>query len=99
MCARCSAAPTTSRSRSTGPAPRGASISGAAPQCTSRAAHDRIPGFAMIDFELNDEHRLLEQTIREWGAQNITPFIRENDRTHHFDRERVLGGMAKMGLL
>src|SRR5256885_1895656 len=53
----------------------------------------------MIDFSLNDEHRLLEQSIREWGAQNVAPFIRENDRKHHFDRDRVLDGMAKLGLL
>jgi glutaryl-CoA dehydrogenase (non-decarboxylating) len=53
----------------------------------------------MIDFSLNDEHRLLEQSIREWGAQNVVPFIRENDRKHHFDRERILGGMANLGLL
>src|SRR4030088_1014081 len=53
----------------------------------------------MIDFSLNEEHHLLEQSIREWGAQNVAPFIRENDRKHHFDRERILGGMAKLGLL
>src|SRR5438552_7799437 len=53
----------------------------------------------MIDFSLNEEHHLLEQAIREWGAQSVAPFIRENDRKHYFDRERVLGGMAKLGLL
>src|ERR1700730_11988571 len=53
----------------------------------------------MIDFSLNEEHHLLEQSIREWGAQHVTPFIRENDRNHYFDRERILGGMAKLGLL
>src|SRR5947209_11282812 len=53
----------------------------------------------MIDFSLNEEHRLLEQSIREWGAKNVAPFIRENDRTHHFDRDRILGGMAQLGLL
>src|SRR5499427_8313447 len=53
----------------------------------------------MIDFSLNEEHHLLEQSIREWGAQNVAPFIRDNDRKHHFDRERILGGMAKLGLL
>src|SRR5256885_13237687 len=53
----------------------------------------------MIDFSLNDEHRLLEQSIREWGAQHVAPFIRENDRRHHFDRDRILGGMAQLGLL
>jgi glutaryl-CoA dehydrogenase (non-decarboxylating) len=53
----------------------------------------------MIDFTLNDEHTLLEQSIREWGAQNVAPFIRENDRRHHFDRDRILSGMAQLGLL
>src|SRR5207244_8448634 len=53
----------------------------------------------MIDFTVNDEHRLLEQSIREWGAKNVAPFIRENDRKHHFDRDRILGGMAELGLL
>jgi glutaryl-CoA dehydrogenase (non-decarboxylating) len=53
----------------------------------------------MIDFTLSEEHNLLAQSIREWGARDVAPFIRENDRTHHFDRERILGGMAKLGLL
>ena len=53
----------------------------------------------MIDFTLNDEHHLLEQSIREWGAQHVVPFIRDDDRKHHFDRDRILGGMAKLGLL
>src|SRR5690349_10822181 len=53
----------------------------------------------MIDFTLNEEHTLLEQSIREWGAQNVAPFIRENDRRHHFDRDRILSGMAQLGLL
>ena len=53
----------------------------------------------MIDFDLTDEHRLLEQTIREWGAREVTPFIRENDRKHHFDRERIVSGLKALGLL
>jgi glutaryl-CoA dehydrogenase (non-decarboxylating) len=53
----------------------------------------------MIDFSLTDEQRLLEQSVREWGARDVAPYIRENDRNHHFDRERILGGMAKLGLL
>src|SRR4051794_29023339 len=53
----------------------------------------------MIDFTLNDEHELLAQSIREWGAREIAPFIRDNDRNHHFDRERILGGMGRLGLL
>src|SRR3989441_8408871 len=53
----------------------------------------------MIDFTLSEEHRLLERSVREWGQREVAPYIRENDRNHHFDRERILGGMAKLGLL
>src|SRR5476649_406319 len=53
----------------------------------------------MIDFSISEEHRLLEQSIREWGARVVVPFIREDDRAHRFDRERIVGGMAKLGLL
>src|SRR5947207_642013 len=53
----------------------------------------------MIDFSLNDEQTLLEQSVREWAAREVAPSIRENDRNHHFDRDRILGGMAKLGLL
>jgi len=53
----------------------------------------------MIDFTPTDEQRLLEQSVREWAARDVAPFIRENDRQHRFDRERVLGGMTKLGLL
>ncbi len=53
----------------------------------------------MIDFDLTDEHRLLEQTVREWAAKDVAPRIRDDDRQHRFDRDRVLGGMTKLGLL
>src|SRR5687768_7183580 len=53
----------------------------------------------MISFDLTDEQRLLEQSVREWAARDIAPHIREADRQHRFDRDRVLGGMAKLGLL
>src|SRR3954464_545539 len=53
----------------------------------------------MISFELTEEQRLLEQAVREWGACEIAPGIREADREHRFERDRVLGGMAKLGLL
>ncbi len=53
----------------------------------------------MIDFSLTEEQRLLEQSVREWGGREVAPHIREADRTHHFDRDRILGGMAKLGLL
>jgi len=53
----------------------------------------------MIDFTLNDEQLLVEQSVREWGTREVAPYIRENDRKHHFDRDRILGGIAKLGLL
>src|SRR5262245_39024125 len=102
MSARCSAAPTSSRSLPTARTPLRSSAWAAARPCTSPGAHDTIRRFhlyptrPMIDFSLSDDHRLLEQSIREWGAQNVAPFIRENDRKHTFDRDRILGGMAKL---
>src|SRR6266567_7223548 len=53
----------------------------------------------MIDFELTEEQRLLEQSVREWAGREVAPSIREDDRNHHFDRDRILGGMARLGLL
>jgi len=53
----------------------------------------------MISFDLTDEQHLLELTVREWAAREMAPHIREADRQHRFDRDRVLGGMAGLGLL
>ena len=53
----------------------------------------------MINFDLTDEQQLLEQSVREWAAREMAPHIREADRQHRFDRDRVLGGMAGLGLL
>lgn len=53
----------------------------------------------MIPFDLTDEQQLLEQSVREWAAREVAPFIADADRQHRFDRDRVLGGMAELGLL
>ena len=53
----------------------------------------------MISFDLTDEQRLLEHSVQEWAAREVAPHIRQLDREHRFDRERILGGMAKLGLL
>jgi glutaryl-CoA dehydrogenase (non-decarboxylating) len=53
----------------------------------------------MLDFELTEEQQLLQQTVHEWAAREIAPRIKELDRQHCFDRDRVLGGMAELGLL
>src|SRR5262245_40592520 len=52
----------------------------------------------MIDFDLSDDHRLLEQSVREWAAREVLPKIHDLDREHRFDRS-FLTGMASLGLL
>ena len=52
----------------------------------------------MIDFELTEEHLLLEQTVREWGAREMAPRIHDLDRAHRFDAD-ILPQMAELGLL
>ena len=52
----------------------------------------------MIDFDLTEEHRILEGTVRGWGAKEVAPRIRELDREHRFDKN-ILVQMADMGLL
>jgi len=52
----------------------------------------------LVDFELSEEHRLLEQTVRDWGERSVAPRIRELDREHKFDRSFVTQ-MADLGLL
>ncbi|HKY19979.1 MAG TPA: acyl-CoA dehydrogenase family protein [Vicinamibacterales bacterium] len=51
-----------------------------------------------MNFDLNDDHRLLEQTTREWAAREVGPRIQQLDREHTFDRE-LLPKMAELGLL
>ena len=52
----------------------------------------------MIDFDLTDEQRLLERSVREWAAGEVAPAIHDLDREHRFDRS-VFSGMASLGLL
>ena len=52
----------------------------------------------MLGFELNEEHRLLEQSVREWGAKEMAPKIHDLDRAHQFD-PTLLPKMAELGLL
>ena len=52
----------------------------------------------MINFELSDDHRLLEQSVREWAGREVAPRIHDLDRAHHFDRS-ILTHMASLGLL
>src|SRR6187399_2036142 len=52
----------------------------------------------MLDFDLTEEQRLLEQSVREWGAREVAPRIRELDRQHRFD-PAIVPQMADLGLL
>jgi glutaryl-CoA dehydrogenase (non-decarboxylating) len=52
----------------------------------------------MLDFDLTEEQRLLEQSVREWAGREVAPKIRELDRAHKFDRG-LLPQMAELGLL
>jgi glutaryl-CoA dehydrogenase (non-decarboxylating) len=52
----------------------------------------------MINFDLTEEQRLLEQSVREWAAREVAPHIHDLDREHRFDK-RVFPQMAELGLL
>src|SRR5919108_585764 len=52
----------------------------------------------MIDFELSEEHKAVEQTVREWAAKTVAPKIHDLDREHRFERS-FLKGMAELQLL
>ena len=52
----------------------------------------------MLGFDLNEEHRLLEQSVREWGAKEMAPKIHDLYRAHQFD-PTLLPKMAELGLL
>ena len=52
----------------------------------------------MMNFDLTDDHQLLERTVREWAAREVAPRIHDLDRAHQFDRG-ILPQMASLGLL
>src|SRR5688572_6334423 len=52
----------------------------------------------MLNLDLNEDHLLLERTVREWAGREVAPRIRELDRAHKFDRG-ILPQMASLGLL
>ena len=41
----------------------------------------------MISFDLSDEHKAVEQTVREWAGAEVAPKIHDLDREHRFERE------------
>ena len=52
----------------------------------------------MINFDLTEEQRLLEQSVRQWAAREVAPRIHDLDREHRFDTN-LFPQMASLGLL
>lgn len=52
----------------------------------------------MIELELTEEHKALQQTVREFVAGEVAPYIKEWDERSHFERS-VFDKMADLGLL
>ena len=52
----------------------------------------------MIDLELTEEHIALQNTVREFCAGEVAPYIKEWDEKSHFERS-VFDKMAELGLL
>jgi glutaryl-CoA dehydrogenase (non-decarboxylating) len=51
-----------------------------------------------VDFELTDEQRLLQDTVRAFVDERILPNAVENDIAHRLDRGAI-AGMAELGIL
>jgi glutaryl-CoA dehydrogenase (non-decarboxylating) len=52
----------------------------------------------MLNLDLTEEQRLLEQSVREWAGREVAPRIKDLDRAHSFD-PKILPQMAELGLL
>ncbi|HEV2711686.1 MAG TPA: acyl-CoA dehydrogenase family protein, partial [Gaiellaceae bacterium] len=51
-----------------------------------------------MDFELTDEQRLIQDTVRTFAEERILPTAVENDVGHRLNRSAITG-MADLGLL
>src|SRR5437588_13119282 len=51
-----------------------------------------------MDFELSDEQRLLQDTVRRFVDDRILPNAVENDIEHRLDMDAI-AGMAELGIL
>src|SRR5437870_2728628 len=51
-----------------------------------------------MDFDLTEEQRLIQQTVRDFVDARVLPNAIENDINHHLDMG-VIEGMAELGLL
>src|SRR5919201_993576 len=51
-----------------------------------------------MDFDLTDEQRLIQDTVRSFVDERVLPNAVENDINHHLDRG-VIEGLAELGVL
>jgi glutaryl-CoA dehydrogenase (non-decarboxylating) len=51
-----------------------------------------------MEFQLNEEHTMVQKMVRDFAAREISPTVKENDRSQTFDRS-ILPKMAELGLL
>ena len=51
-----------------------------------------------MEFQLNEEHTMVQKMVRDFAARGIIPTVKENDRAHTFDQS-ILPKMAELGLL
>ncbi len=52
----------------------------------------------MINFDLTEEHEQLRQTVREFVAGEVAPFIKEWDEKQHFEKS-IFAKMGELGFL
>jgi glutaryl-CoA dehydrogenase (non-decarboxylating) len=51
-----------------------------------------------VDFDLTDEQRAIQETVREFVDRRVLPVAQENDINHHLDMG-IIEGMAELGIL
>ncbi|MCK6554277.1 acyl-CoA dehydrogenase family protein [Candidatus Binatia bacterium] len=52
-----------------------------------------------MSYRLSEEERLLQTTVREFANNELAPLVADAERTGTFPRDRILPGMAALGLL
>jgi glutaryl-CoA dehydrogenase (non-decarboxylating) len=52
----------------------------------------------MINFDLNDDHKAIQQTVRDFATKEVAPRIKELDEKQEFDRS-IIAKMAELNLL
>lgn len=51
-----------------------------------------------MDFELSSELKMLQESVRDFAAKKIAPFVDEWDASHYFPYEEAIRPMGELGL-